>query len=425
MKSRIFPLAFKAVISVFLLFCASSARAVSLPDSLSEKSEFHLLTCGPGSELYSLFGHTAIRLQDSLTGTDIVFNYGTFDFNTDNFYYKFVKGILPYQLSVETYNSFLMTYTIEDRSVFSQKLCMDREQKMRLWELLRENCRPENRTYQYNFLYDNCSSRVRDIILEAFGGNVDFPDSKLEDSYLEDVLPSRGKSYWNMLDEYMVSSEWIKWGIHTILGYPATEKVTVKSSMFLPDYLMAHFSEGVTSEGNHIVEPYRTVMVSEAEICATPFLLSPLCVYTAIAVLVFVLLYVLRIRKIAGFRKTVVVILYIVTGLAGALFVFLGYFTSHPTVAPNFNMVWANPLNLIVVWFLFSGNRKVLVVVKYYMIAYLVLLAVAFCLWWLLQPSVSMVNMVWIAIAFMVSMSYLLDVCRRLGMKSIKIVSRE
>ena len=324
--------------------------------------EIYLLTCSPGDQLYSLFGHTAIRVCNREEGTDIVFNYGTFDFSTDNFYYKFVKGILPYQLSIDKYPNFMFQYRYENRSVYSQRLNLTSVEKNRLYGLLLENYRPENRTYQYNFLYDNCSSRVRDIILEAIDGEVIFSDSP-SDSQYGCFLPSANKSYWNLLDEYMKKYRWIKWGIHTILGIPASARAGIEGSMFLPDYLMAHFADARRSDGSPIAFPRETEFESDFKPSATPFYFTPIFVYSIAAIL--------------------------------------------PSTAPNFNLMWANPLNVLVPFMLLSDNGLIRRILKIYFTVYLAVLAAAFLSWCFLMPSVVPSTVPLIMIMIMISLSAL------------------
>ena len=108
---------------------------------LSNEAEISILTCSPGKELYSLFGHTAIRVQDPKANLDEVFNYGTFDFDTPHFYLKFAQGLLTYQLSATSFHNFMLSYQMEERSVYSQRLRLDSLQKQQLFDLLLENYR--------------------------------------------------------------------------------------------------------------------------------------------------------------------------------------------------------------------------------------------------------------------------------------------
>ena len=129
----------------------------------------YLLTCASGNETYSLWGHSALRVVIQATQSDKVYNWGVFDFGTPNFAWKFAKGRLDYMLGVYNYNVFIRDYFLEKRSVISQKVNLNQVEKLRLMLLLQENMKPENRNYRYDFLYDNCSTRIRDIIEKLIG----------------------------------------------------------------------------------------------------------------------------------------------------------------------------------------------------------------------------------------------------------------
>ena len=142
----------------------------SLQAQFSNQSEISILTCAPGEELYSIFGHTAIRVRDSISNTDYVFNYGTFDFNTSNFYLKFMKGELNYFLSVTTFERFIREYEFQKRSIAEQHLNLTSNEKGSIIGALVNNSLPENREYHYHFFYDNCATRIRDIIDNNLSG---------------------------------------------------------------------------------------------------------------------------------------------------------------------------------------------------------------------------------------------------------------
>ena len=153
------------ILFVLFLFCFS-AQANQTKDTTNDSVRISLLTCAPGEEIYSLFGHTAIRYEEPAKGIDYVFNYGLFSFNTPNFILRFALGETDYILGVTSYDRFAAEYDYEERSVWQQTLNLLPEEKGKLLYLLEENCRPENRTYRYNFFYDNCATRPRDKIEE-------------------------------------------------------------------------------------------------------------------------------------------------------------------------------------------------------------------------------------------------------------------
>lgn len=371
MKTKIFTL-------FALLMCLLSLNTSAI--KLSKDATISVLTFAPGNELYSLFGHTGIRIIDDANRLDIVFNYGTFDFDTQGFYLKFAQGLLPYQLSCSDYNRLEAVYRMEERSIYSQTLNLDSIQKQRLMDLLLENYRPQNRSYLYNFLYDNCSTRVRDILEKGMNDNITWT-----------AQPSE-KSLWNLLDEYLCRSPWTQWGIHTILGSPATVTATIREQMFLPDYLMFRLDSAVYN-GSPIAQPIEVLYQSPEHDFGTPWYLSPFFIF-AICTLGLILL--LQKNKSRRLLKAIAIPFFIVTGIIGCLIVFLCFFTKHPTMFPNFNALWANPLNLIAAFFL--GKRELPWIINKYLFVYLYILVIGFLLWFLFVPAVpyaSMVIFVW------------------------------
>lgn len=371
MKTKIFTL-------FALLMCLLSLNTSAI--KLSKDATISVLTFAPGNELYSLFGHTGIRIIDDANRLDIVFNYGTFDFDTQGFYLKFAQGLLPYQLSCSDYDRLEAVYRMEERSIYSQTLNLDSIQKQRLMDLLLENYRPQNRSYLYNFLYDNCSTRVRDILEKGMNDNITWT-----------AQPSE-KSLWNLLDEYLCRSPWTQWGIHTILGSPATVTATIREQMFLPDYLMFRLDSAVYN-GSPVAQPIEVLYQSPEHDFGTPWYLSPFFIFAICTLGLILLLQKNRSRRLL---KAIAIPFFIVTGIIGCLIVFLCFFTKHPTMFPNFNALWANPLNLIAAFFL--GKRELPWIVNKYLFVYLYILIIGFLLWFLFVPAVpyaSMVIFVW------------------------------
>ena len=340
---------------------------------LSNEAEISILTCSPGKELYSLFGHTAIRVQDPKANLDEVFNYGTFDFDTPHFYLKFAQGLLSYQLSATSFHNFMLSYQMEERSVYSQRLRLDSLQKQQLFDLLLENYRPENRSYLYNFLFDNCTTRARDII-----------DKSLQNSHFEWNTPDLDKNFWNLLDEYLAVSPWVQWGIHTILGQPGNRTTTPYQYMFLPDYLMYGLNTA-TIDHKHLAEKAQLLYEAPEQDNATPWYFAPLFIFGIGALLLIILLWKSRGKAMLN---TIVLPTFLFTGLVGCLLVFLGGFTAHPITAPNWNILWANPLNLIALPFLLGKHLPRFIAI--YLKIYMVLLVAALPAWVICQPAVPM-----------------------------------
>jgi hypothetical protein len=365
-----------------LLLLLPGGRLAGAPLVLSGEAEISLLTCAPGDEAYSLFGHTAIRVRDPRGQVDVVFNYGTFDFETRGFYLKFARGLLPYQLTCSPFSRFMAEYYHDRRSVREQVLRLDSLQVQGLWELLAENYQPQNRTYLYNFLYDNCTTRARDILVASLNGEVAWE------------APAQDKSFWNLLDECLEISPWTQWGIHAILGSPATATASGWEQMFLPDYLLRGL-EFARHDGRPLALPARFLYETPDARPLTPWYLSPLFVFAAGA---SCLVLLLERRKSRGVLGGVALPFFVVTGVIGCLLVFLGYFTLHPTTAPNANLLWANPLNLIVAPFLLK--RRLSAIARGYLRVYRALLLAGLLSWTFFTPAVlysSMIIMLWMS----------------------------
>src|SRR5687767_10072906 len=179
----------RCVVFVFLLIVPAILTAQ--PDSCNLR--ISLLTCSPGAELYSTFGHTAIRVTDQTRGIDEVYNYGTFDDRDPNFYVKFTKGIMIYALSNYSYQDFLREYTYEQRYVIEQELNLTGGEKQQLYAALQENAQEQNRYYNYYFHTDNCTTRARDMIAKKAGASVAF----------KNILPEKIPSYRNLIHTYL------------------------------------------------------------------------------------------------------------------------------------------------------------------------------------------------------------------------------
>src|SRR5688572_22545933 len=212
-------------------FSIAGKSELSLPE-LSSSAKVSVLTCTSGPDLYSLFGHSAIRFQDTIDGEwmDWVYNYGTFYF-TDDFYFKFAKGKLDYRLSKTCFHDFQHEYIETGRGITEQDLKFSREEKQRLFVLIEENYLPENREYRYDFFYDNCSTRIREIIKKASGDEVHF-------TY---VFP-RQYTFREAIQNYLKYNQWGDFGIDLALGMPCDKIMENGDAMFLPDTLMKELS---------------------------------------------------------------------------------------------------------------------------------------------------------------------------------------
>lgn len=312
---------------------------------------FSLLTCAPGQEIYALFGHTAIRYENYTQHTDIVFNYGMFSFRTPHFVMRFISGQTDYQLGITPYNYFEAEYAFRGSSVYQQVLNLTQGEKLRLLALLEENYRPENRTYRYNYFYDNCTTRARDRIEEAVEGSVVYPDS------------IAGLSFRKIVHEFTAGSDWDELGIDLCLGRQADEEIGKRLQMFAPFYMYRYASDAYIIDKNGEKRPlvlHETKIVeAEAEPAEPGFFMSPfLCAACFLFLCVLVGWLQWRNRKIYWGWS---VFLNVVQGLAGCIIAFLFFFSVHPTVSSNWLLMLLNPIPLFyipfMVYFSLKGKR--------------------------------------------------------------------
>lgn len=293
-----------------------------------------VLTCAPGQELYSTFGHTAIRVVDSIQHTDIVYNYGTFDFSDPDFYSKFTRGKLDYFLSIASLPDFMYEYRSENRDVYEQVLALSEQSKKAIRQALNETLSGAARYYKYDFLYNNCTSRVRDIIMRYGGLEAD-----------QQLVPA-GTSFRDMLHEYLDKGNqaWSKFGIDLVLGSPIDKKAGIAESMFLPDYLMKGIDSSVRSKDHKVLG--EKILINRGTAQPQPFRDTPLLLFSVIAVIVGVL-SLLKNKTAVQLSRVFDFVLFLSTGLIGCLLLFMWLGTDHSACAANYNLLWAMPLNVV------------------------------------------------------------------------------
>ncbi len=304
----------------------------SAQDRLSASARISLLTASPGEELYSVFGHSALRVVDPETGLDEVYNYGTFDFDTPNFYLKFTRGQLLYKLSVTSFEYFLMEYRYEGRAVYEQILSLTQEEKNRIYDFLLINRLPENQYYLYDFFYDNCATRIRDIV-----------DDHLDLDWGPDPHPGPARSFRDMIHPYVANIPWIKFGIDLALGIPSDTKATPWHYMFLPDEMYVAFSQAQHADGRPLVRG-RTLVLEETLVRTPPPALTPSLV-----------LWVLFFAGMLSFAKPNLSIwfdrfFFSILGLLGLVIAFLWFLSDHAATNLNLNLLWTLPTHLIFIF---------------------------------------------------------------------------
>lgn len=318
----------------------------------SDSLRVSLLTCGPGQEVYNLFGHSAIRVKNEATGVDYVFNYGIFSFNTPNFVLRFCLGQTDYQLGVQYYDDFVWNYQMQGRFVHEQVLNLTEQEKLQLVAALEENYLPENRIYRYNYFYDNCATRPRDMVERAINGEV---------RYTEDMdTPQKALTYRGLVHEYTAKQPWSRFGIDLLLGSEADKPISRRASMFVPFYLEEYFH---TAQKADLQGRNSGLIAEELEITAqdesdwpSPTPLTPMRVF----LLLFILVAALTAWGIKQGRSLwgLDLLLFFVAGIAGCIIAFMVLFSEHPAVSPNYLLLLLHPLHLIFLYHIVKRVKK-------------------------------------------------------------------
>lgn len=333
---------------------------------LSPSSKISVLTAGSGNELYSSFGHSALRVKDPGLGIDAVYNYGTFDFTTPNFYMKFARGQLDYTLARQRFPYFLMGYEKEQRWVSEQELNLTNDERQALFEFLEINYLPENRDYKYDFFYNNCATKIWDVLKEVYGERLTF-----DETYISEQFTHR-----QLIRKNVPVNSWSGFGIDLALGSVIDDIATPKEHMFLPEFIMKQLNEAQLGSKPLASEPEMLYDARPVD-NSTPFFLS-LGFWLSVFLVVILFLTYLDFKYNVR-RRWLDFILFFVTGAAGSLIVFLWFFTDHTATAGNFNILWAFPPNLIVAFI--AAHRRGPNWVAKYVILLLALIAIALLLW--------------------------------------------
>lgn len=305
----------------------------------NDNIEITLLTCSSGKETFSAWGHTAIRVVDKTASIDVVYDFGRFDFNTPNFYRKFIKGKLNYQLGAQNTYYFYKGYERENRQIIEQKLNISKEDKIKIIQKLQYLYQPENRYYLYRFAGRNCTTELRDLIFKNVSTN------------FETTLTE--KTQREQLNEFLSGRLWLKFSMSLIMGYKIDKEIDSYQSMFLPDYLCRELrnikvgDESIIEKEtifNQVIDPYKSNY---------PSLANP--IFTFLLLLIIVLLF-----KSNYLQNTVLFII----GLTGLVVLLVSLITEHPELQYNLNILWLNPLYILMV-FKFNKRPKLKIGIVY------------------------------------------------------------
>ena len=340
---------FNALKGVLLTLILVSSAPVAAQEDIPpmDSIEFSLLTCQPHDEVYSLYGHTAIRYHElKLGGLDLAFNYGVFDFKKPHFVARFVFGLTDYELGAYPYKYFVREYRRFGSMVTEQVLNLTDEEKMALHDALAINLRPENKIYRYNYFYNNCTTKARDIIESCINGEVEYTGR-------EGYTPS----YRDMVHSMTRNNPWSRFGNDLLLGIKADWKTDLRQQEFLPGNLLYDFDHAqIYSNGNYrpLIKERRIAVPAGVQIIESGFPLSPLaCAAILLAVGLVIFFFEWRKKRVFVLWD---VLLMIVTGTIGIVLTLM-LFSQHPTVSLNLQIILCNPLPWLFLWSVIRGRE--------------------------------------------------------------------
>ena len=341
--------------------------------NLSDNATVSIFTCGKGDELYTVFGHTAIRIKDSINNLDVVYNYGAFDFRIENFYLKFVKGDLQYFINASSYDDFLYEYKYENREVIEQFLNLPTVKKQEVFDKLNASLFSEERNYTYKFIDRNCTTMVVEKINETVGSKL---VRKTDDTSI---------SYRKVLYPYFQNHFWNKLGINIIFGANTDANAT---NLFLPIELL-HSLDKVIFNGKPLVYKKNTIIKGISK-------KAEFSIVNSIYFVAFILLIIGLINN-----KSVYTFYFLLLGLLGIFFSLVGFYSFHKELLWNYNVMLFNPIliifpfiknknsvkNLVYFCALILGIYAILMLSKPHLILVLPFIFLNFYIFWKMIPK--------------------------------------
>ncbi|WP_418509519.1 DUF4105 domain-containing protein [Corallibacter sp.] len=370
----------------FLLFGLFSTTA----QELTKNAQVSVLTIGPGTSLNDAFGHSAFRIKDS--NFDYVFNYGVYNFNTPNFYTKFARGKLEYLIGLDYYEAFFNAYVRQNRTVKEQILNISPTEKQKLFDFLVNNYKPENRAYLYDFFYDNCATKIKDVLQETLNNTVVF---HTPENYKE-------KSFRTLIQDNLNYNSWGSLGIDIALGSVIDKTATPEEHMFLPENIFTFFNDAEIHNKN-LVKEVKILYKKQESKNSTNLFTSPLFILGLISLGINFITYrdYKNKTRAAWLDNT----LFALTSIIGVLLLLLWFATDHTATAQNYNLLWAFPLNILL---LFQLQKPL---IKSWSIKFIKFLVIMLCLMtfhWVVGVQVFAIALAPIIIALFIRYIYLI-----------------
>ena len=330
---------------LFLLLCCPIfifSNKLDLSNNVGQ-TKISVFTCDPGNEIYSLFGHSALRLQNPVQGYDLVVNWGLFEFseNQFDFGYDFAKGRLKYFMGLQSTTNFMEEYKGSRRGVREQILNLNKEEKFKLITLIENNYKPENRNYKYEFFYDNCSSRIRDLLKTVFNGEIKFHSSSKSNKF----------TFREIIHEYLKYNPWLELGIDLVLGKKIDVLVNNENLMFLPENV-EQILDSTYVKNNEV---QKKIVLSKNILIKSNIKkddLKSIKIYSWIILSITMLLLIIKEERLFNYWS---VINLFVVGTLGLVLLFMWFGTDHSGTKMNLNLLWASPLHFVLIFCILKG----------------------------------------------------------------------
>lgn len=378
----------------FVLFFLSFVFLNAQKQKLSPEAEISVLTIDPGSSLNDAFGHNGFRIKDQTLDIDIVFNYGVYDFNAPNFYLNFARGKLNYKIGQNYSQDFIGFYISQNRTIKEQVLNLTQIEKQNLFEFLINNYKPGNQYYLYDFFYDNCATKIRDVANTSLNNSIIFNEP-------EGFKP---KTFRQLIHDHVDRNSWGGFGIDLALGSVIDKKATAEEHMFLPYYIHVFFESATINTSKPLVKQTNVLYESIKNPKSNNFFTSPLFVFGVISLLILLVTFFDYKKNKRSIWLDVTIFAF--TGIVGVIVLLLWLATDHSATAQNYNLLWAFALNIFVISQLFKKT------VKIWFIKYLKFLIIMLCLLtlhWIIGVEIFAIGLIPILIAFFIRYLYLIN----------------
>lgn len=376
--------------SFFLSFLFSNAQV-----SLTPEAEISVLTIGPGTMLNDAFGHSAFRVKDKAFNRDLVFDYGRFDFDTPSFYLEFAQGKLNYKIGLSYYKDFYASYVAQQRSIKEQVLNLNQAEKQALFDFLTNNIKPENKYYLYDFFYDNCATKIKDVVNVVTNNNVTYhtPENFQQETFR------------TLIQNELNYNSWGSVGIDIALGSIIDKKATPEDHMFLPKNIHSFFSSATFKNNNSkLIKEEKLIFDAQKKDTKNTFITSPLFIFLILSLGILFITYK---DKKNNLKSTYLdILIFTITGLIGIGLLLLWFATNHTATGFNYNLLWAFALNIFVIKQVLSKTPK------QWFIKYLKLLVIMLCLMtlhWTIGVQVFAPALIPLLVALMIRYLYLIS----------------